>query len=56
MNALTPPKHKTPNYRLVRHRKVVQHFLTDRPQVVQWDAWEKQPLRATRKDLQGGAL
>lgn len=45
MNSLTPPKHKTPNYKLVSHRS------NDGGQSVVTASWEPVPLRQDRKDL-----
>jgi len=50
MNLHTPPKHKTPNYKLVRHARTFLGVF-GRPRLAMTWTWEAQPLRATRKDL-----
>lgn len=46
-NKNTPPKHKTPNYKLIsfRVRRPPNPFITLRSD------WVAQPLRSNRKDL-----
>ncbi len=50
MNSSTPPKHRTPNYKLVR-RSYTSKDWSGRLRTFFLDCWEAQPLRATRKDL-----
>lgn len=50
MKAPTPPKHKTPNWKLVRHTRETEDFI-GRPRTIIWWRWEAQSLRADRKDL-----
>lgn len=46
----TPPKHQTPNYRLVTHtRNITDAF--GRKRLVSWCSWDAMPLRAGRKDV-----
>ncbi len=51
MKKTTPPKHKTPNYKLVNYSRRFWHVLKNCWQVETWAKWEAVPLRATRKDL-----
>jgi hypothetical protein len=48
MKASTPPKHKTPNYRLVNYASV---DLATMKVIKGYAVWEPMPLRANRKDL-----
>lgn len=50
MNASTPPKHKTPNYKLVSHSHTYTGvFGQPRTRII--STWDVQPLRPSRKDL-----
>jgi hypothetical protein len=54
MRATTPPKHKTPNFRQVRHETIVPHpfaHLGAKSRIIVSYTWEPSPLRSTRKDL-----
>jgi hypothetical protein len=54
MRATTPPKHKTPNFRQVRHETIVPHpfaQLGAKSRIIVSYTWEPSPLRSTRKDL-----
>lgn len=48
MKASTPPKHRTPNYRLVNYASVDRATMSV---IKSWVVWEPMPLRADRKDL-----
>lgn len=50
MNASTPVKHKTPNYRLVT-RRVTSKTWSGATIIHLHSSWEAAPLRSTRKDL-----
>lgn len=47
-NKNTPPKHKTPNYRLVRIENRIQTLAHPHRHM---DVWRATPLRSNRKDL-----
>lgn len=48
----SPPKHKTPNYRLVTHTyETMPVFPMGRPRKYSVSTWEPVPLRANRKDI-----
>lgn len=51
MNKNTPPKHKTPNYRLVQHKTVLPAMPLVPSVELTWYDWEPMPLRSDRKDL-----
>lgn len=48
MKKSTPPKHKTPNYKLVT---IEYRTMGESPRKYCVSNWEPIPLRATRKDL-----
>ena len=49
MNKTTPPKHRTPNWKLVRKSYETTDWF-GRPKTILFWQWEAQPLRADRKD------
>ena len=51
MKATTLPKHKTPNYRQVRHTRRNWVAWKNGWETFVWWIWEPMPLRSTRKDL-----